>query len=329
MAIYGGEFNLEAYQLMVEILVTARKIICRGLEKATGESWYLEGCSSAVFERMVARKEREAEIDRFDREYQELISFATLDDLADIIDFNQNLAKLLEGIAPEGISLADRFRQLEILRLKLAAAVPLNEEDLDNLLEYHLEFRRAISKPKKTAEAEVEGAPAGEEAEPAEDSGAPGDEPDELGADDVVTEGPSDVFHRSAMDAKPGEEAGDSAAGDESSLEVRRAIESQDDGAVLRVLHREIMDLAQGILKGDVDRDSPVWNELEATGWYAEKSEPLGLQPVEQFFVFTDDVRTLREAGESAEEIKAFANQAGVSKLLLELGEMFKRQKTK
>jgi hypothetical protein len=317
MAIYGGEFNLEAYQLMVEILVTARKIICRGLEKATGESWYTEGCSSVVFERMVARKELEAEIDRFDREYQELISFATLDDLADIIDFNTNLARLLEGIAPEGISLAERFRQLEILRLKLAAAVPLTEEDLDNLLEYHLEFRRAISNPKKA------------EARPAEDTEVPVDEPDELGAEDVVTDGPSDVFHRSAMDAEPVETAWDPDAGDESSLEVQLAIESQNDGEVLRVLHKEIMDLAQGILKGDVERSSPVWNALEATDWYAEKSEPLGLAPVKLFFVIADEVRQRNMAGESAAEIKAFTDEAGVSKLLLELGEMFKRQKTK
>ena len=167
MAIYGGEFNLEAYQLMVEILVTARKIICRGLEKATGQSWYLEGCPSTVFERMIARKELESEIDRFDREYQELISFATLDDLADIIEFNEKLASLLEGIAPDGVSLADRFRQLEVLRLKLAAAVPLTEEDLDDLLEYHMEFRRAISSPKKRTGAEVAGAPVGEEPGPA------------------------------------------------------------------------------------------------------------------------------------------------------------------
>ena len=137
-----------------------------------------------------------------------------------------------------------------------------------------------------------------------------------------MTEGPSDVFHRSAMDEK----GGDSAA-DEASLEVRSAIENQDDGEVLRILHREIMDLAQGILKGDVERGSPVWDALDATGWYGEKSEVLGLGPVELFYVIADEVRKRTGAGESAEEIKAYTSEAGVSKLLLELGEMFKRQK--
>ena len=76
-----GDSNLEAYQLMAEILITMRKVVHRGLEKAVGETWYVDGCPPHVFERMVARKESEISIDRFDREYQELISFASLDDL--------------------------------------------------------------------------------------------------------------------------------------------------------------------------------------------------------------------------------------------------------
>ena len=36
MASHVGDSNLEAYQLMAEILITMRKVVHRGLEKAVG-----------------------------------------------------------------------------------------------------------------------------------------------------------------------------------------------------------------------------------------------------------------------------------------------------
>ena len=90
-----GDSNIEAYEIMAEILVTVRKIVHRGLEKAAGKTWYLDGCPPGVYERLVARKENEVAIDRFDREYQELISFASLDDLAEIIEQLSEYERLL------------------------------------------------------------------------------------------------------------------------------------------------------------------------------------------------------------------------------------------
>ena len=70
MSDHDIQFNIEAYQIMAEILVTVRRIVHRGLEKAAGKTWYLDGCPTGVYERLVARKENEVAIDRFDREYQ-------------------------------------------------------------------------------------------------------------------------------------------------------------------------------------------------------------------------------------------------------------------
>jgi hypothetical protein len=337
MSDHVGSSNIEAYGIMAEILVTVRRIVHRGLEKAAGKTWYIDGCPKTVYERLVARKEREVAIDRFDREYQELISFASLDDLAEIVEFNDDLAHLLEGIAPEGATIVERFRQLETLRLKLDAGVPFDDEDMETLVSYHADFRKSLSKPKKKAAEEPESAtepaeaqdtePASpEEAAPSEDFGTQVTGVDELGASDVVADEPSDAFGTAVVDSGVIEAAPEGAEGqDDAALEVERAMASDDDGEVLRVLHGEIMAVAEHVLTGDVDQEFPVWQSLKASGWYDLKSGSLALAPVELFYTIAEQVRDKKRAGESKKDIKAFVGESEVSKLLLSLGEMFKR----
>jgi hypothetical protein len=358
MSNHLGESDVEAYQIMAEILVTVRRIVHRGLEKAAGKTWYLDGCPPGVYERLVARKENEVAIDRFDREYQELISFASLDDLAEIIEFNDDLANLLEGIAPEGATIAERFRQLETLRLKLDATVSLTEEDVDTLLEYHQEFRQSLAKPKKKPEPEGEpappdavdeagagGAPEKKESETTEDLGIRvaeaeelsaedvltdelGEEDvvtDELGQEDVVTDEPSDAFGTAVVDSDVIESPPDSGVDDESALEAELAMASDDDDEVLRVLHREIMSVAEHVLKGDFDQEFPVWKTLKESGWFDIKQTTLAISQVEKFYLIAEEVRAKNNEGAAKDEIKAFVSESEVGKLLLSLGEMFKR----
>jgi hypothetical protein len=324
---------------MAEMLITMRKVVHRGLKKAVGETWYIDGCPPHVFERMVARKESEISIDRFDREYQELISFASLDDLAEIIEFSEELAHLLEKIEPKSATLVERFRQLETLRLKLDATVPLNEEDLDNLLEYHQEFRESIAQPKKVPKAKDDAKPAPAAAVEAaaveirkkkksgdsEDFGTDVEEVEELSAEDVVTEEPSDEFGTGLVDSDVFEPEPASEVSDGSALEVESAIEAEDDDEVLRVLHREIMSVAEHVLKGDVDQKFPVWRALESSGWYETKCGPLALTPVEKLYSIAEEVRSKNREGVANDEIKAFVTESKVGKLLLSLSEMFKR----
>jgi len=335
-----GDSNLEAYQLMAEILITMRKVVHRGLKKAVGETWWVDGCPPHVFERMVARKESEISIDRFDREYQELISFASLDDLAEIIEFSEELAHLLEKIEPRGATLVERFRQLETLRLKLDATVPLSEEDLDDLLQYHQEFRESIAQPKKKPQAKDAPEPlpvAADKAAEVEarddpkgvDSDAVGtqvEEADELGAEDVVTDEPSDEFGPGVVDSDVFELEPVSGVPEGSALEAERAIAAKDDEEVLRVLHREVMSVAEHVLKGDVDQEFPVWLTLESSGWYEAKCGPLALTPVEKLYTIAGEVRSKNRAGVANDEIKSFVTESKVGKLLLSLSEMFKRQ---
>ena len=53
----GIDPNSEAYHIIAELLVTIRRIIHRGLLRASGDTWYLDGCPEGMFERLVERKE--------------------------------------------------------------------------------------------------------------------------------------------------------------------------------------------------------------------------------------------------------------------------------
>jgi hypothetical protein len=88
-------------------------------------------------------------IDRFGDEYQELITFASLDDLAAIIEYNSDLAKLLSSLETEGSPMIERLRKIEALRLKMAASVPFDDEDLEMIHRYHREFRDSLTRKKK------------------------------------------------------------------------------------------------------------------------------------------------------------------------------------
>jgi hypothetical protein len=83
--------------------------------------------------------------------------------------------------------------------------------------------------------------------------------------------------------------------------------------------------VAEHVLKGDVDQDFPVWQTLRASGWYDLKTGSLALAPVELFYTIAEEIRTRRLGGASEEEIKKFIEDSRVGKLLLSLGEMFKR----
>lgn len=170
----------EAYQILADLLVTIRRVIHRGLEKVSGKTWYLDGCPPGLFEKLVDRKENEKAIDRFGGEYQELITFASLDDLAAIIEYNTDLAGLLASLKPEGAPMIERLREIEALRLKMAASVPFDDEDLEAMTRYHREFRESLTRRKRTAEdvtpsPEEPGKPVDEErdltAEPTTDGG--------------------------------------------------------------------------------------------------------------------------------------------------------------
>jgi hypothetical protein len=319
--------NVEAYQVMAEIVNTVRRIVRRGLEKVSGKTWYLDGCPPGLFERLVERKENEIAIDRFDEEYQELITFASLEDLAEIIEFNNDLAKLLTAIAPKKTTIAGRLREIEILRLKLEAAISFDDSDIDDLLEYHQDFREALARGKKkngdaTPTPIPPPTPKPEEP-PAEDIDTDVTEVDELRAEDVE---PAPVNDIAVAEVDLSVSSGQSIDSEEA-LEVERAMVAEDDVEVLRVLHREVMSVAEAVYQRDVDRTHPVWEMLISRGWYDLKKADMELAPLEDFFSVADEARERQRAGADLDELKAYLEKAEFTKLLLSLREMFMRHK--
>ena len=142
------ERNVEAYHIVADMLVNLRRIMHRGLEKCAGKTWYLDGCPPGIYERLVARKEHEAAIDRFSRDYEQIINFATFDELADVLEFNSELEVLLASLQPDGTTLVERLREMEIVRLKLAEGRAFSDDDIEILSEYHREFRQLLAKPR-------------------------------------------------------------------------------------------------------------------------------------------------------------------------------------
>jgi hypothetical protein len=325
------DLNTEAYEVMAEMLVTVRRIVHRGLEKATGKTWYLDGCPTGVYERLVDRKENEVAVDRFDREYQELISFATLDDLAEIIEYNTDLAQLLEAIAPEGSTVAARLRDIESLRLKLAATVPLDGRDLEKLLSFHADFRESLTRKKKPATSSTGAGPSktaevggGTEEPKAGEFGTRATDIDELVAADVVTEGvvgkPAAVGADTTLAAT--DERVDGAM-PELAVEAERAMAVEDDHEVLQILRREVMSLAEDMFRGKTDRERPVWQTLRSSGWYDIKKSALGIEAIEKFYGVAEEASEKAAIGGDAQAIRAILEAAGFSKLLLSLREMF------
>jgi len=358
----------EAYQILADLLVTIRRVIHRALEKVSGKTWYLDGCPPGLFEMLVERKEREKAIDRFSGEYQELITFASLDDLAAIIEYNGDLAKLLAFLEPEGSPMIDRLREIEALRLKMAASVPFDDDDLEAITRYHREFRDSLTR-RKRAPGEVTPSPEMPEVsevvedaqeDPSHDD-APTDEVDEENdsSRESATVARTNEFNTQAAtfeelvnfsgEMKPVPEPDEPPDDDgfladiESAadlpappledlnngdlvIEVELAMAEDDDRGVLRVLHREVMAVAESAFRKILDVGHPVWDTVRSSGWYDMKKADLALAPLELFYTVVAVAADVQRSGAGFEAVKASLDEAQFSKLLLSLREMFLRQ---
>ena len=356
-----GDPNSEAYQIIAELQVTIRRIVHRGLLKASGKTWYLDGCPVGMFERLVDRKENEVAIDRFDPDYHELITFASLDDLAEILEYNDDLRQLLAGLGATGTSMVDRLREIEGLRLKMAAMLPFDDEDFETLNRYRQEFRDSLQKRKKgpgeetpaptrpvkapaEPEPEVEVADNTESVSRSLPGGAPefttqaatfdelvkvvggpakSTEEDEL---TDIAEMPEEVYKTivTAVDS-PLSPAVVNGVVETGEIAAERAMAEDDNLEVLRVLHREVMAVAEGAFQGSFDHQYPVWDALRTSGWYDIKKAELSLTPVELFYTVAEKARAMEQDGSSVDEIKLHLEAKEFTKLLLSLRDMFLR----
>lgn len=355
----------EAYQILADLLVSLRRIIHRGLEKVAGKTWYLDGCPPGLFEQLVERKEKEMAIDRFGDEYQELITFASLDDLAAIIEYNSDLAKLLSSLETEGSPMIERLRKIEALRLKMAASVPFDDEDLEMIHRYHREFRDSLTRKKKARDdstPQPSAPPTPEVSEEAESDSAQKETGTDANGEEDAPEieaevKPSPEFSTQAatFEELVGVVGGAKAEDEDESdrwrtvasddvrtdtpvapppdsgslplaVEAELAMAEDNDQSVLRVLHLEVTAIAESAFRKVLDVEHPVWDTVRASGWYDMKKADLALAPLELFYTVVARAAEVQRSGAGMEAVKAVLDEAEFSKLLLALREMFLRQ---
>lgn len=362
-AVTDLESNVRAYRVMAEMLVGLRKIILHGLRKQSGDRWASEGCPSQVYERLVERKERELAVERFAPEYEDLMSFATFGDLAEIIQANEALAGLLRNLAPSPEVLCARLIDLETLRAKLARAIPLNPDELSLLTRYSTHLRDTLAGARRKtrrgggrdAGREEGAAPRGSGHEPATDApeqGAPvaaAPEAEQPPIPEVAAVGGppaaereppapaaspevhAEVVRPAAAEpprAAPAPSAAAPSALDPEGLAegVQEAMVDEDDREVLRLLRREAIATAEAMYRGEGDIPARGWQEVERDGWLGRRREELALAPLEQFHELRQQYEERRRSPGSAEEDpRALLAERGFPKLLLALREMFLR----
>ena len=379
------ESNVQAYRTMAEVLVNLRKIVVRGLQRVSGDTWYHDGCPPGVYERLVERKESELAIQRLSTEYEDLIGFATFADLAEIIEFNEELARLLRNLASSTDLLCARLLELEALRSKLAQGRHLSVEEITVITNYSVNLAAALAGARRrTVPAGEAVAPAAEPAAnqgggdgfPAEDEHE--DEPvEELDAPvepitveptiaaesagyrsaseienelEPVTDAAAEILFEPVAEA-PSSEAADTSDAtnaavtapedtvreeapqpttvrtefDAIAADMENALAEGEERDVLRVLRREVIAVAEAVYRLDEDIDPPGWRRVFSNGWFSERRDDFGLEPLAEFHGLVEEFQVGRAEGLDADDLRAMLSSRRFSRMLLTLREMFLR----
>ena len=104
---------------------------------------------------------------------------------------------------------------------------------------------------------------------------------------------------------------------------VERALRDGDDSAILKALHVEVTEIADGMLRRDPKHGHLVWEVVGRRGWFEEHREEFQLDPLERFYGLADTFLEAFASGAKSSELKKILADVGFSKKLLELREMF------
>ena len=104
---------------------------------------------------------------------------------------------------------------------------------------------------------------------------------------------------------------------------VEQAILDGDDEVVLKALHLEVTAVADGMLRRDPKTEHPVWVLVNRVSWLDEHLEVFDLEPLGVFYTLADEFLKAHSSHAKASDLKEMLADAGFSKLLLSLREMF------
>lgn len=104
---------------------------------------------------------------------------------------------------------------------------------------------------------------------------------------------------------------------------VERALRNEDNGAILKALHVEVTEIADGMLRRDPKQGHPVWEIVRRRGWFEAHEDEFSLGPLVVFYGLADRFLESFGGGAKSSELKAILADVGFSKMLLEMREMF------
>jgi len=106
---------------------------------------------------------------------------------------------------------------------------------------------------------------------------------------------------------------------------VKRAMEENDDPAVMREVYREVTGIAEVIWTTEEIPTSAIWDRVSTNKWYEANFSRLELRPLSDFYELISQVRTKRKAGAKKTEIQSFLNDSKFATVLLALRDMFQK----
>lgn len=115
----------------------------------------------------------------------------------------------------------------------------------------------------------------------------------------------------------------------EAAEDVERAVRDDDHAAILKRLHIEVTEIADGMLRRDPKHGHVVWETVNRRGWFAEHEAALELERLEEFYDLADRFLDSFSSGARSSELKEMLADAGFSKMLLGLREMFLTSRAK
>jgi hypothetical protein len=124
------ELNVEGYRIIGDILLALREATRRGLVSSFGERWFETALPQELFDRLIARKEREKSVNAYNGDYFAVIEYADFADLAEIHDHKPEIASFLQPVSPNPQVRRTRMIELHSLHEKLAGMREINEAEL-------------------------------------------------------------------------------------------------------------------------------------------------------------------------------------------------------
>jgi hypothetical protein len=107
------------------------------------------------------------------------------------------------------------------------------------------------------------------------------------------------------------------------------ALREDDTSAILKALHIEVTEIADGMLRRDPKHGHVVWEQVRRRGWFEANREEFALDPLLGFYELADGFLDAFASGAKSSELKAMLADAGFSKMLLGLREMFLASRAK